>query len=221
VISRNDYVHRWIAMRAEMRSDLLPLVPLEAKSIIELGCGEAALGAAIKQRQRSRVVGVEIDEHAAAVARKRIDAVFCGDVQHIVSILNEKFDCIVGSEIVEHVDDPWSLLADLRHIAAPGGLLILSIPNIAHASVIGDLLHGRFDYAYIGLTCAGHVRFFTRRSVEEMLTISGWEMVQVTAQRVPSAAAEALMRQLEAARIDLVKEDLLATGYYVVARNRE
>ena len=54
VISRNDYAHRWIPMRAEMRADLLPLIPTDAKSIIELGCGEGSLGAALKPRQRCR-----------------------------------------------------------------------------------------------------------------------------------------------------------------------
>ena len=220
VISRNDYIHRWIDMRAEVRTDLLPLISTDAKSIIELGCGEAALGAAIKQRQKCRVVGVEIDPHAAAIARKRIDEVYCGDIRHIVEILKEKFDCIVGSEIVEHVDDPWTLLAELHAIATPGGKLILSVPNIAHASIVGDLLQGRLDYTYIGLTCVGHLRFFTRRSIEEMLTISGWKNVTITPQRVPSAGADAVVRGLEAAKIDIAKDDLLATGYYVVAQNR-
>ena len=220
VISRNDYIHRWIDMRAEVRTDLLPLISTDAKSIIELGCGEAALGAAIKQRQRCRVVGVEIDPHAAAIARKRIDEVYCGDVSHIIEILKEKFDCIVGSEIVEHVDDPWTLLAELHAIATPSGRLILSVPNIAHASIVGDLLQGRFDYTYIGLTCVGHLRFFTRRSIEQMLTIAGWKNVTITPQRVPSDAADALVRALEAAKIDIAKDDLLTTGYYVVAQNR-
>lgn len=219
VISPNDYVHRWIPMRAEMRSDLLPFIPIDAKSIIELGCGEGALGEAIKQRQKCSFAGVELDHAAAAIARKRIDTVYEGDVRHIVSILDQKFDCIIGSEIVEHVDDPWSLLTDLRTIAAPGARLLLSIPNIAHASIAGDLLRGRFDYVYLGLTCAGHLRFFTRRSIEEMLTIAGWDIVDVTPQHAPSAAGEALVRKLEAARIDINKEELTATGYYVVAQN--
>lgn len=220
VISRNDYTHRWIAMRAEMRSDLLPLISTEAKSVIEVGCGEAALGEALKQRQRCRVVGIEIDQEAAAVARKRIDAVYCGDAEHIVSILDETFDCIVASEIVEHVEDPWSLLAEMRRLAKPGAQLILSVPNVANASLVGDLLRGRFDYSYLGLTCAGHLRFFTRRSIVEMLTIAGWDAVNLTPQYAPSAGGEEFLRRLQTAGIDVLKEELAATGYYVVAQNR-
>jgi len=219
IVSRSDYIHRWISMRAEMRSDLLPFVPVEARSMIELGCGEGALGAAVKQRQRARVVGVEIDRAAAAIARKRIDDVYCGDVEEIVSLLHERFDCIVASEIIEHVVDPWALLSELRRIAAPGGQLILSIPNLGHASVINDLLQGRFDYVYIGLSCVGHLRFFTRRSIEEMLRIAGWAVLEITPQRQRGIGAEELLRRLGPAVADLSTEDLTATGYYVVAQN--
>lgn len=219
VISSNDYVHRWIRMRAEMRNDLLPLIPGDAKSILELGCGEGALGEAVKKRQRCRFAGIEIERDAAAIARKRIDSVYCGDVEHVVSILREHFDCIIGSEIVEHVSDPWSLLADLRRICVPGGRLLLSIPNIANASLIADLLKGRFDYVYIGLTCVGHLRFFTRRSIEEMLTIAGWNVDQITPQHAPSAQRSALLTRLAELDTTIPTEDLAATGYYVVAQN--
>lgn len=217
VISPADYVHRWIAMRAGRRDDLLAFVPVEARSMIELGCGEGALGHAVKQRQRCRVVGVELDRNAAAIARKRIDDVYQGDVEEVVSLLHEKFDCIVASEIIEHVVDPWALLADLRRISAPGGLLIISIPNIAHASIINDLLHGRFDYTYIGLTCVGHLRFFTRRSIEDMLRMSGWAVLEITAQQQSGMAAEDLIKRLNPS--PSMKEDLTATGFYVVAQN--
>lgn len=216
VVSPADYVHRWIAMRAHSRDDLLQFVPVEARSLIELGCGEGALGHAVKQRQRARVVGVELDRNAAAIARKRIDDVYQGDVEEVVSLIHEKFDCIVASEIIEHVIDPWALLADLRRIAQPGGLLILSIPNLAHASIINDLIEGRFDYAYIGLTCVGHLRFFTRRSIEEMLRMSGWAVLEITAQQQARMATD-LIERLNPP--PAMREDLAATGFYVVAQN--
>ena len=218
-ISPADYVHRWISMRAKMRDDLLDFVPVEARSMLELGCGEGALGAAVKQRQRARVVGVELDRAAAAVARKRIDDVYCGPAEEIVALIHEKFECIVASEIIEHLVDPWSLLGELRRIAAPGGQLIISIPNVAHASIINDLLEGRFDYAYLGLTCVGHTRFFTRRSIEEMLRIAGWEVMEITAQQLSGTGGEALLQRLNPPPSNLMKEDLTATGFYVVAQN--
>ncbi len=220
VISPADYVHRWSSLRGQTRTDLLDRIAPDAKSILEFGCGEAPLGAALKARQKCRVVGIEIDPRAAAVARKRIDDVYCGDARQIVALIREKFDWIIGGDIVEHLDEPWSFLADLRGVCSPGGHLLLSIPNVANAAVVSDLIRGRFDYVYMGLTCVGHLRFFTKRTIEEMLSIAGWTVVEITPQETAATRGrEELLAALATARIPHSKEDLIPTGYYVVARN--
>jgi 2-polyprenyl-3-methyl-5-hydroxy-6-metoxy-1,4-benzoquinol methylase len=221
VISSTDYVHRWSSMRGQVRQDLLDRIGTDARSILEFGCGEAPLGAALKARQRCRVVGVELDHAAAAIARKRIDDVYEGDVREIVQILDERFDWIIGGDIVEHLDDPWSFLAELRQLATPGGRLLLSLPNIANASVIADLLQGRFDYVYMGLTCVGHLRFFTRHSIEELLAISGWAVVSIEPQLLAvTPQATELIARLTAAGGEFSADDLTASGYYLIAENR-
>ncbi len=220
VISDNDYVHRWSSLRGQVRMDLLSRISPEAKSILEFGCGEAPLGEALKKRQKCRVIGIELDPKAAAIARRRIDDVYCGDVREIVSIIHERFDWIVGGDIVEHLDEPWSFLAELRRIAAPGGYLLLSLPNIGNASLVADLLQGRFDYVYMGLTCVGHLRFFTRKTIEDMLTIAGWSVAEIAPQAaIPTPATEALFAALEQGGAPHSKQDLTAPGYYVIARN--
>jgi len=221
VISATDYIHQWSSMRGQVRMDLLERIDTGAKTILEFGCGEATLGEALKKRQRCRVVGVELDPQAAAVARRRIDDVYCADVREIVSLLDERFDVIIGGDIVEHLDEPWSFLADLRRLAAPGGKLLLSLPNLANGSVVGDLLRGRFDYVYMGITCVGHLRFFTRQTIEEMLAIAGWSAVSIEPQQLTiTPQAEELMTRLKAAGIDFSHDDLAASGYYVTAQNR-
>ncbi|MFZ2494019.1 MAG: class I SAM-dependent methyltransferase [Thermoanaerobaculia bacterium] len=220
-VSRTDYVHRWASMRGQVRHDLLSRIPTDARSILEFGCGEATLGAELKRRQKCRVVGIELDLAAAAIARKRIDEVYTGDVRELVEIIQDRFDSIIGGDIVEHLDDPWSFLTQLRQLAAPDAQLLLSLPNLANAGVVGDLLQGRFDYIYMGLTCAGHLRFFTRSSIEDMLAISGWTVESITAQEaIVTPAQTGLMAALERAGIAFSREDLTAPGYYVVARNR-
>ena len=220
VISANDYMHRWSSLRGQAREDLLARIPNDAKSILEFGCGEAPLGAALKARQKCRVVGIELDPRAAAIARKRIDDVYCGDAREIVALMREEFDWIIGGDIVEHLEEPWSFLSELRRVSAPGGQLLLSVPNIAHAPLIADLLQGRFDYVYMGLTCVGHLRFFTRKTIEDMMTIAGWTIIDVAPQQtVVTRGREELLSMLTASRIPHSKDDLQPSGYYIVARN--
>ncbi|HEX6100629.1 MAG TPA: class I SAM-dependent methyltransferase [Thermoanaerobaculia bacterium] len=219
-ISRTDYVHRWSSLRGQTRHDLLDRISTDAKSILEFGCGEAPLGEALKKRQKCRVVGIELDPEAAAVAEKRIDSVYRGDVREIVSIMDERFDWIIGGDIVEHLDEPWSFLDDLRNVAVPGGHLLLSIPNLANASLVNDLVRGRFDYVYMGLTCVGHLRFFTKQSIADMLTIAGWTIVAIEPQdAVVTPARAELLTALDRAGLPYSREDLTPTGYYVLARN--
>lgn len=185
--------------------DLEPHIPATAKSLLHIGCGDGTLGERIRKRQKCRVVGIETNRQAAALAKRRLDDVYTAEVEEVISILHEEFDCIVASETIEHTPDPWSLLASLRRISKPGGMLITSIPNVANARTIADLIKGRFDIAK-------QVRFFTRTSLEELLEFAGWRI-------------ETLEASTEAApKADLpfeATDDLLVTRFTVVARRNE
>ena len=69
--------------------------------------------------------------------------------------------------------DPDALLADVIGRLAPDGLLLVSVPNFAHWYPRVRVALGRFDYDRRGILDRGHVRFFTRRSVERMLRRHG------------------------------------------------
>ena len=220
-VAPRAYAHRWAALRAQERLDLLERIPADVRTILEFGCAEGLLGSAVKKRQKARVVGIELDRDAAAMARKRLDDVYCGDVRSIINIMNERFDFIVGGDILEHLDDPWSFLVDLRRVAAPGGRLLLSIPNAANWSIVSDLLRGRFDYTYIGITCAGHLRFFTKQTITDALAIAGWQVASIEPQpSIVNREFEAMLANFRAAGITHSPEELAAPGYYVVAAAR-
>jgi hypothetical protein len=53
-----------------------------------------------------------------------------------------------------------------------------------------------------------------------MLTIAGWEVVEIAPQdHATTPSRDALVSALDAGGYDYSKEDLLPTGYYVIARN--
>jgi hypothetical protein len=84
----------------------------------------------------------------------------------------------VLADVVEHVVDPVRFLSDLA--AAPalaGATWFVSVPNVAVWYNRARLLAGRFDYYWSGLYDRTHVRFFTRRSIRELLAYCGLEVV--------------------------------------------
>ena len=156
------------------------------------------------------------------MARQRLDAVIAGDVRELVETLDEQFDWIVGGDILEHLDEPWTFLGRLKRVTKPGGRLLLSLPNISSWPIVEDLIRGRFDYVYMGILCAGHVRFFTRQTIEDMLEMSGWGVVAVNPQpQFVTPEGQSVMKAFRDAGLEVSEKDLSTPGYYVIAENRE
>ena len=217
VIASNSFVHVFASHRGQARTDLLERISPSATSILEFGCGEGALGEAVKQRQQCRYIGVELDSEAASLARQRLDRVVEGDVRELITNVGETFDCIVGGDILEHLDDPWSFLTSLRDVCRPGAKLLLSLPNISAWPVVRDLLRGRFDYTYLGVLCAGHVRFFTRQTICDLLEMSGWKEVSISDQDHFPPGAEDFFNALDRSGLEYARRELLPLGHYVIA----
>lgn len=133
--------------------------------------------------QAGRVVdGAELDELAAHQARSVCDRVWAGDLQTMpVEELAPAYEAFVFGDTLEHLPDPGALLTRLRPRLLPSGHLIASIPNVANWSVRLRLLLGRFNYTERGILDRTHLRFFTRRTVVELLTASGFEVIRLQA----------------------------------------
>ena len=157
------------------RPDVQCLVPESARRILDVGCASGALGQALKARQWCEVIGIECVPEVADLARSALDQVYVGDVARIAPSLPEAhFDCIVMADVLEHLVDPGVVLTALRPCLAPGGRLVVSVPNVRHWSVVRGLLEGRWDYAEAGLLDRTHLRFFTRDSIERLLRTTGY-----------------------------------------------
>ena len=194
------------------RADVLPLLPERLgseSSVLEIGCGRGATAALIKQHFGCRVVGIELNPEAAAAAEPRLDRVIHGDVQTVEP--GETFDAIVAFELFEHLTDGQVFLERAAGWLRPGGCMVFSVPNVGHYSVVEDLIAGRWDYIPMGLLCATHVRFFTRRTLEDWLDAAGFDRYRIDAQTTPlPARIDALPESFAPDR-----ESLTTAGFYV------
>lgn len=152
----------------QTRWDLIELVPGTANRVLEIGCGGGNTGEALKRVGKAiEVVGIEQDAGAARWAGDKLDRVLPMSVEDdTLSLPPEYFDCIVAGDVLEHLQDPWSVVDHLRYCLKPGGHFIASVPNIRHWRVLKNLvLGGRWQYAPSGILDRTHLRFFTKRSL--------------------------------------------------------
>jgi len=164
------------------RADILSLIPPEARTICEIGCGHGRMGALLKARQPCEVIGIEIDEAAAAVARARLDLVFGGDLEHMeITLWDDYYDVVTLGDVLEHLIDPAGQLTRIRPWIKASGVLIASIPNVRHHSVVAGLLSGNWTYEPAGLLDDTHRHFCCGRDIQKLLEATGYAITSWSA----------------------------------------
>ena len=165
-----------------VRKDVLSLLPKEisVNNVLELGCGEGYTLEFVKSTfNAQKTTGVEINPQAAQSARLRVDVVLNQSAEEPLDLPEQEFDLVLCLDVLEHLYDPWKVLADLKKHIKPGGYLLASIPNVQHWSVVKMLLRGRWDYKKAGLMDETHIRFFTVKTAKEMLQFSDFGIINI------------------------------------------
>ena len=101
-------------------------VPPRARRVLEVGCTEGHLGAALKHQRSDRTVfGIERQPGVAARAAERLDRVFSIDVATDDPPLEpHSVDCILFGDVLEHLVDPEAVLRRFRRFLAPDGIVL-------------------------------------------------------------------------------------------------
>lgn len=154
------------------------LVP-EGARLLDVGCGSGGITELLRDVRSARVVGVEPDPLRAAHARERGIEVHEGVLSPSLAATLGTFDVVLYADVLEHLVDPLGELEKVAQLLAPNGVLIISVPNVAHWSVRVNLLRGRFNYAPTGIMDATHLRWFTSKTLLELLKRAGFTLVQV------------------------------------------
>ena len=169
------------------RPELTRRLPEGPLAILDVGCGAgAAIASAAARRPGWRVTGIEADPLLAGRARLHCARVLEGDLRRVLPGLaqaGERFDAVVFADVLEHLEDPVAALVAARRVAGPGARLLVSVPNVGHLSLVRDLAAGRFDPIPAGLADAGHLRWFTRSSLDEAIAEAGWRVLSIEGER--------------------------------------
>jgi 2-polyprenyl-3-methyl-5-hydroxy-6-metoxy-1,4-benzoquinol methylase len=156
--------------------------------ILELGTASGYLGRELRDRGFTDLFGVEGDPVAADAARQYYRSLLIADLEHPAWPADfHDFDVLICADVLEHLRRPDIQLRHLTTLMRPGGLIVISLPNVANWMVRLSLLGGHFTYRDRGLLDRGHLRFFTYRTAQRLIQGAVGAIEQCDSTSIPLA----------------------------------
>lgn len=166
--SLNDFVYREIP---------------EKTRVLDVGCWNGNLGQKLILEKQCEVHGIDFDKSALSKAKKNgYKKTFLIDINKNIEELkkiNEKYDVVVCADIIEHLIDPKFTLTLLKQLLNKNGIIVISVPNVAFGLNRLNLLLGKWNYTEFGTLDKTHVRFFTIKTLKELVLSSGLSINKV------------------------------------------
>jgi 2-polyprenyl-3-methyl-5-hydroxy-6-metoxy-1,4-benzoquinol methylase len=161
-----SYTAQEFALRATFERLLRNLAKrkLTGGDLLEIGCGYGYL----LDEARSffdRRVGTDYSFEAAKIARATGAEVFVGGIEQVPS--EEKFDCVIGTQLIEHVYEPLSFVKRLAGHTKPGGHIILATPDI------GGVLRKAMGQRWPSFKVPEHVVYFDYHTLSSLMLRAG------------------------------------------------
>jgi 2-polyprenyl-3-methyl-5-hydroxy-6-metoxy-1,4-benzoquinol methylase len=172
-----------LSLAGEHRQRMIVSMVGTGVRVLDIGCHDGVIGRKIMDAG-NEVVGVDISTKAVALAQAKGLEAYQMDITEDDQLLFDKasFDVVIAGEIIEHIIDTDKFLLKIRDTLKPNGKLVLTTPNIASIGRRILLMLGRNPLTETRLdeNAAGHIRYFTKRTLFELLQDNGFKPVRFT-----------------------------------------
>jgi 2-polyprenyl-3-methyl-5-hydroxy-6-metoxy-1,4-benzoquinol methylase len=162
---------------------LLKKLPAESK-VLDVGTASGML-ARICQNNSFHFFGVELNPEWAQLANPYYEKIWVGHIADMEVEALSGYDAVVLGDVLEHLPAPEAVLQKLIALQSSGSTFLISVPNIANLWVRLNLLLGRFDYTDRGILDRTHLRFFTRKTLLQMLSQSELKIISMQVTPIP------------------------------------
>ncbi len=157
------------------QDDIVAIVPEHAKDVLSVGCGWGATEAKLAERG-IRVVGIPLDSIIAVCARaKGVEVVPPDFDKAIETLADRRFDCIVFSNVLQHLRNPADILSKYTKLLAEDGVIVVSAPNFNHIKAWRDSPSKSVPYRDERMFDGTQLHFTTKRMVKKWFQQSGME----------------------------------------------
>jgi 2-polyprenyl-3-methyl-5-hydroxy-6-metoxy-1,4-benzoquinol methylase len=144
--------------------------------LLDVGCGDGALGQLLAPTGAWRLVGGDIADVALELAAPHYHATYRLDLERDApaALPDAPFDAIVALEVLEHLFDPTAALRRCRAALTTGGLLVASFPNVVWWRHRLSFLAGGLPAGYTLYDAAEHIQWFTLPRFMQLLERAGF-----------------------------------------------
>lgn len=151
--------------------------------VLDAGCGNGAFSKALHHDLGCAVYGCDLSESGIALARQnapgcRFELLSLYD--DFVESFGTQFDLVVSVEVVEHLYDPKSFVTRVREALAPSGVFVLTTPYHGYLKNLMIAASGRCDAHYNPLSKGGHIKFWSKRTITNLLGSAGFDVEQLS-----------------------------------------
>lgn len=149
--------------------------------VLDVGCGNGFTAGEFLKRG-CQVVGLDLSESGIDLARRTYPAarfeVLAAD-ERVLERLGEKhFDIVVSTEVVEHLYAPKEYAQGCFAALRPGGRFVCTTPYHGYLKNLALSLANKWDAHLSPLWDGGHIKFWSRRTLGQLLVETGFENLQ-------------------------------------------
>lgn len=156
------------------RREIVPLLPRQCSTVLEVGCGEGEFRENLSQD--SEYWGIEPVAEVAAIAANRLDKTLVGTYESTLDqIPDSYFDLVICNDVIEHMSDHDAFFQSIKSKLKPNGQIVASIPNVRYVRNLFEVFVKKdWKYKDSGILDRTHLRFFTEKSLNRTISENGF-----------------------------------------------
>ncbi len=169
----------------------------QARTVLDLGCGNGALTAAL-HRDGFMMTGTDVSESGIRIASRHFPEIPFAHAEMSAPLprhLRQRFDAVIAVEVIEHLLLPRLLFERAKEALRPGGSLIVTTPFHGYWKNLALALTNKFDTHWHPLRDFGHVKFFSIETLAQLFREQGFQIEHSTrVGRVPALAKSMVLQ---------------------------
>lgn len=189
-MNRDKVFYGWLSADAPESCDYIAPIVIKIieqmypkkESVLDIGSGNGFLCSQLS-KLGYHVVGMEPDEQGFEISKRNYPNIkfynlgVDSDSSSLIQENKGRFDVAVSTEVIEHLYSPRQILQFAGKALKDDGCLIISTPYHGYLKNLALAITGKWDFHHHPLVDGGHIKFWSRRTLSQLLNENGFAVV--------------------------------------------